>query len=44
MSKRRNKKNKSNLIVLLVAIAIILLGGIGVYIFKNENINLENKS
>ena len=43
MSKRRNKKNKSNLIVLLVAIAIILLGGIGIYILKNENINLDNK-
>ena len=33
----------SNLIVLLVAIAIILLGGIGIYILKNENVNLENK-
>ena len=42
MKNKRKKKSKSNLGVLLIAVAIILLGGFGIYILKNQEVDLDN--
>ena len=42
MKNKRKKKSKSNLGVLLIAVAIILLGGFGIYTLKNQEVDLDN--